>query len=119
MGKLKNLKKLEKGVITSITSITSLMRKFSKSKTYRTMINYSIVKRSVNANLMEQMTKAVVHPELFHSRQLLRRVSSQYDIHSDDLGTRLLAVIDYVSGMTDIYALDIYQKINGISLPIV
>ena len=29
------------------------MRKFSKSKTYRTMINYSIVKRSVNANLIE------------------------------------------------------------------
>ena len=29
------------------------MRKFSKSKTYRTMINYSIVKRSVNANLIK------------------------------------------------------------------
>ena len=29
------------------------MRKFSKSKTNRTMINYSIVKRSVNANLIE------------------------------------------------------------------
>ena len=29
------------------------MRKFSKSKTYRTMINYCIVKRSVNANLIE------------------------------------------------------------------
>lgn len=30
-----------------------------------------------------------------------------------------MAVIDYVSGMTDIYALDIYQKIVGISLPVV
>ena len=30
-----------------------------------------------------------------------------------------MAVIDYISGMTDIYVLDIYQKINGISLPIV
>ena len=29
------------------------MRKFNKSKIYRTMINYSIVKRSVNANLIE------------------------------------------------------------------
>ena len=28
-------------------------------------------------------------------------------------------VVDYISGMTDVYALDIYQKINGISLPIV
>ncbi len=30
-----------------------------------------------------------------------------------------MAVIDYISGMTDIYVLDIYQKINGISLAIV
>ena len=36
-----------------------------------------------------------------------------------DLETRLMAVIDYISGMTDVYALDVYQKICGISLPIV
>jgi len=47
------------------------------------------------------------------------RVSSQYDIDSTDLQTRIMAVIDYICGMTDVYALDIYQKINGISLPIV
>lgn len=49
----------------------------------------------------------------------IRRVSSQYDINNPDLEERIMAVIDYISGMTDIYALDIYQKINGISLPIV
>lgn len=69
--------------------------------------------------LMEIMTDAAVHPERFYSRQLISRVSSQYDISSPDLETRIMAVIDYISGMTDIYALDIYQKINGISLPIV
>ena len=36
-------------------------------------------------------------------------------LESDDLETRLMAVIDYISGMTDIYALDIYQKINSFS----
>ncbi len=55
----------------------------------------------------------------FNSKQLLRRVSSQYDIENENLEERIMAVIDYISGMTDIYALDIYQKINGISLPIV
>jgi dGTPase len=30
-----------------------------------------------------------------------------------------MAVLDYISGMTDVYALDVFQKINGISLPIV
>lgn len=65
------------------------------------------------------MTEAAVHPERFYSKQLLRRVSSQYDINSDDLETRIMAVIDFVSGMTDVFALDFYQKLNGTSLPIV
>ena len=54
-----------------------------------------------------------------YSQQLIGRVSSQYDIDAEDLESRLMAVIDYISGMTDVYALDVYQKINGISLPIV
>lgn len=69
--------------------------------------------------LMSQMTEAVVNPNRFFSKQLLRRVGSQYEVQAPDLETRLMAVIDYVSGMTDVYALDIYQKINGLSLPIV
>ncbi len=69
--------------------------------------------------LMEQMTAAVIHPDRFYSKQLISRVSNQYDIHADNLGARILAVLDYISGMTDIYALDVYQKISGISLPIV
>lgn len=69
--------------------------------------------------LMETLMEAALSPEKFHSGQLRKRFSSQYDINSDDLETRIMAVIDFVSGMTDIFALDIYQKINGTSLPIV
>lgn len=69
--------------------------------------------------LMEQMVSAVLNPNRYYSQQLIGRVSSQYDINADDLETRLMAVIDYISGMTDVYALDVYQKINGISLPII
>lgn len=69
--------------------------------------------------LMNVFIGAASNPDRFYSQQLIRRVSSQYDIHSDSLETRIMAILDYISGMTDIYALDIYQKINGISLPIV
>ena len=68
---------------------------------------------------METFIGAAVTPDRFYSQQLIRRFSSQYDINSPDLETRIMSVIDYISGMTDVYALDIYQKINGISLPIV
>lgn len=69
--------------------------------------------------LMRTFIDAAAHPERFHSRQLINRFSSQYDIHSDNLETRIMAVLDFISGMTDVYALDIYQKISGIALPIV
>jgi dGTPase len=69
--------------------------------------------------LMEAFADAAKEPEKFYSQQLIRRVSSQYAIHSENLETRIMAILDYISGMTDVYALDIYQKINGISLPIV
>ncbi len=68
---------------------------------------------------MELMVEAIEHPSRYYSQQLLWRVSSQYDIENPDLEARLMAVIDYISGMTDVYALDVYQKICGISLPIV
>lgn len=73
----------------------------------------------IMATLMEVFIDAAVNPSRFYSKQLLRRVSSQYDIENESLEERIMAVLDYISGMTDIYALDIYQKINGISLPIV
>ena len=73
----------------------------------------------IMATLMELMVEAVEHPDRYYSQQLIGRVSSQYDIDSPDLETRLMAVVDYISGMTDVYALDVYQKICGISLPIV
>ena len=69
--------------------------------------------------LMETLIEAALSPEKYHSGQLRKRFSSQYDINSDDIETRIMAVIDFVSGMTDVFALDIYQKINGTSLPIV
>ena len=35
----------------------------------------------------------------------------------EDLYQRLLRIIDFVSGMTDSYAVSLYRKIKGISLP--
>lgn len=93
----------------------------SKKRIYcsKPVLDVELAGYKIMATLMEQMIEAAVHPDRYYSQQLIGRVSSQYDINSDDLETRIMAVIDYISGMTDVYALDIYQKINGISLPIV
>lgn len=69
--------------------------------------------------LIELMVDAVIHPDNAYSRLLIDRVSSQYDLHAPSLFGKLQAVFDYISGMTDVFALDLYRKINGNSLPAV
>ena len=93
----------------------------SKKKIYQSklVLDVELSGYKIMETLMQNLIEAAVHPEKFHSQQLIKRFSSQYDIQSGDLETRIMAVIDYISGMTDIYSLDIYQKICGISLPVV
>ena len=69
--------------------------------------------------LIELMIDAVTQPDKAYSRLLIDRVSSQYDLHAPTLYGKIQAVFDYLSGMTDVYALDLYRKINGNSLPAV
>ena len=95
--------------------------KISVERIYRSkpVLDVELSGYQIIQTLMEQFIDAAVHPERFYSRQLIGRVSSQYDISAEALEARLMAVIDYISGMTDVYALDEYQKISGISLPVV
>jgi dGTPase len=92
---------------------------YSKIYNSKPVLDIELSGYKIMETLMAVFTEAAINPDRFYSQQLIKRVSSQYNIHSNDLETRIMAIIDYISGMTDIYALDIYQKINGISLPIV
>ncbi len=71
----------------------------------------------VISELLECYIDAALAPEKAYSQRLLDRVPSQYEVRSADLYTRVLSVLDYLSGMTDVYALDLYRMIMGISIP--
>lgn len=65
-------------------------------------------------SLLETYIEAALHPEKAYSEQLLDRVPSQYDVRAEGLYDRVLAILDYLSGMTDVYALDLYKKVQGL-----
>jgi len=69
--------------------------------------------------LLEKLVHAVCNPDLNYSRLLLSQVPEQYDVSSPDLFLKLQGVVDHVSAMTDVYALDLFRKLNGMSLPAV
>lgn len=67
--------------------------------------------------LMEVLMDAVMNPGKNFSKLLLKKIPDQYDIHAEGKYERIQAVLDHISGMTDIYALDLFRKLNGHSLP--
>ena len=69
--------------------------------------------------LLEKLIHAVRNPKLNYSGLLLSKVPQQYDIAAPTLFGRVQAVLDHISAMTDVYALDLFRKLNGHSLPAV
>ena len=69
--------------------------------------------------LLQKLTDAVAAPQLNYSRLLLSQVPEQYDVRSPELATRVQSAVDHVSAMTDVYALNLFRKLNGHTLPAV
>lgn len=95
--------------------------KVSLDKIYRSrdVLDIELAGFRIISTLLELMINAVTSPEKAYSKLLINRVSEQYRINSPVLYERIQAVLDYISGMTDVFALDLYRKINGNSLPAV
>jgi len=85
----------------------------------RDVLDIELAGFHVISTLLELMIDAVQSPEKAYSQLLINRVSGQYDINSSTLYGKIQAVLDYISGMTDVYALDLYRKIKGNGLPAV
>ena len=92
---------------------------FSRIYCSKDVVDIELAGYQVISTLTDLMIEAVRYPEKAYSKLLINRVSAQYDISAPSLYGRIIAVLDYISGMTDVYALDLYRKINGNSLPAV
>ena len=92
---------------------------FKKIYRSRDVLDIELAGFRIISTLLELMIDAVRSPEKAYSQLLINRVSGQYNMKATALYERIQAVLDYISGMTDVFALDLYRKINGNSLPAV
>ena len=90
---------------------------FQRIYNSKDVVDIEIAGFKVITTLLDLMVQAVIYPDKAFSQLLVNRMSTQYDIQSPTLYGRILAVLDYISGMTDVYAMDMYRKINGMSIP--
>jgi dGTPase len=84
---------------------------------HRSVIEIELAGYKILGTLLEEFVSAVMEPDNFYSKNLLSLIPEQYDISGDSDYEKVMSVLDFVSGMTDVFALDLYRKIKGIELP--
>jgi len=95
------------------------VKRISVSRIYKdpSVIQIEIAGYKILGTLLDEFTPAILEPSDPLSEKLLSIIPQQYHLHSEDTYEKLQTIVDFVSGMTDLYALDLYRKITGINLP--
>jgi len=66
--------------------------------------------------LLGEFYRAMMNPGQDYSKKLLSLMPLQYYVPDEDMYRRARSVIDFVSGMTDVYAVDLFKQIKGLQL---
>lgn len=91
-------------------------REESAQKIYRypAVVKIELTGFKVIGELLDAFTDAVLHPETAYSKKLLSLIPEQFDASSDDVYDKVQSVIDFISNMTDLYAVKMYKDLRGI-----
>jgi len=90
---------------------------YSQVYNHRSVVEIEIAGYKIIGTLLEEFVGAIMNPKDLYSRKILSLLPEQYKTNSDPVYLKIQSIVDFVSGMTDVFALDLYRKIKGISLP--
>jgi dGTPase len=82
----------------------------------KAVVEIELAGYNVIGGLLAEFMEAITSPKIKKSKKLLTLIPSQFDIAAETIYEQILAIVDYISGMTDLYAIDLYRKIKGISV---
>jgi len=86
---------------------------------YKAVVEIEIAGYNVIGGLLKEFVHAVLHPNLSKSAKIIKLVSAQFPVTGDrkNVYHDIQSLVDFIAGMTDLYAIDIYRKITGITIP--
>lgn len=84
---------------------------------YRSVVEKEIAGYKVMSGLLEEFIPAVMDGSNHYHSKLQKLIPSQFTPINETPYTRIQSVLDFVSGMTDLYAVEVFRKIKGISFP--
>jgi len=99
-------------------ALLKIISKFSVERIYnaRQVLEIELAGHQVIGGLLEEFMGAVLNPESPKSKSLLRLIPAQFVVDGSSLYQDFQSITDYIAGMTDLYATDLYRKIKGISI---
>jgi len=109
-----------KSLISHLSDVTAQAMDIVADTAFRRVYKHPMVAEvelsgfKILGTLVDEFTKAVLNSELHYSKMLLPFMPQQYLIEEDaSVYQKIQTVLDFVSGMTDVYALDLYRKLQG------
>jgi len=94
--------------------------KISVEKIYNapSVVQIEVAGYKVMNGLLEEFIPAYLKPKPSkYDTKLLALMPGQFHTRHSDTYSKIRSVLDFVSGMTDLYAVELYRKIKGISFP--
>ncbi|MES2645522.1 MAG: deoxyguanosinetriphosphate triphosphohydrolase [Bacteroidota bacterium] len=87
---------------------------------HRSVVEIEIAGFHVIGALLKEFVNAIIQPSSGKGKKLLQLIPAQFVITKKpgDLYNDIQSVVDFVAGMTDLYAVDMYRKITGIDFPV-
>ncbi len=91
-------------------------RDFSLKNIYRhpVVVKIELTGFNVIGGLVDDFVQAVLNPNKTYSKKLMSLIPEQFKTEKDDLYSQLQVVLDYISNMTDLYAVQLYKDLRGI-----
>lgn len=82
------------------------------------VVQIEVAGYKVMNGLLEEFVPAYLNDKPSkYDRKLVALMPRQFQAKHEDTYSKIRSVLDFVSGMTDLYAVDLYRKIKGISFP--
>ncbi len=84
---------------------------------YSSVVQIEVAGYQVMGGLLEEFIPAYLYNTSKYHKKLVELIPKQFLTDNEDVYSKIQSVLDFVSGMTDIYAVELFRKIKGISFP--
>lgn len=103
----------------ALHKVMKVIEKISIEKIYNapSVVQIEVAGYKVMSGLLEEFVPAYLRNSSAYDEKVIALIPSQYKKQTDSTYEKIRSVLDFVSGMTDLYAVELFRKMKGISFP--